>query len=129
MEKEWMNTIIDTYLDGEEASTKDSSSKSGEVLSNDLEKMNASVAAFIVVFLFGLFFVEAAATILYMIYTNADHQSQMIAQGLCKNFPTWQFMENMTDSWCDPRIFNRDFRLEVQCPCFVPQMFRNMTVF
>ena len=100
-----------------------------EVLSNDLEKNNACCAAFTVVFLIILYFFEFFLMCVYMISSDRHNQGQMIAQGLCKNFPTWQFMENMTDSWCDPRIFDRDFRLDLQCPCFVPEMFRNMTVY
>ena len=100
-----------------------------EVLSNDLEKNNACCAAFTVVFLIILYFFEFFLMCLYLIFSDRQKQGQMIAQGLCKNFPTWQFMENMTDSWCDPRIFDRDFRLDLQYPCFVPEMFRNMTVY
>ena len=122
---------IDALLFSEEfiGDEEDDSIISEDLLSNDLEKSNAIVAAFTVVFIFCLFFVELALTILYMLSANTDFQSQIIAHGICKNFSTWQFMENMTESWCDPRIFNRDFKLEVQCPCFVPNMFRNMSVY
>ena len=43
-----------------------------------------------------LFFVELALTLLYVLSANTDYQSQIIAHGICKNFSTWQFMENMT---------------------------------
>ena len=151
-EDDWINSTIDTSLAETESLTtqviqndtlsveafssfdedeieENDSILSDDVLSNDLEKTNAVLAAFAVVFLFGLFFVELACTLLFMIYASGDVQNRIIAHGLCKNFPHWQFVENMTDSWCDPRIFNRDFKLNVQCPCFVPEMFRNMTVY
>ena len=151
-EEEWMNRTLDTSLDDTESintvkifdadsidallfseefigDEEDDSNISEDLHSNDLEKSNAIVAAFTVVFIFCLFFVELALTILYVLSANTDFQSQIIAHGICKNFSMWQFMENMTESWCDPRIFNRDFKLEFQCPCFVSNMFRNMTVY
>ena len=114
-------------LESESDSDDDSITSDGP--SDDLEKTNAVCAAFTVVFLIILYFFELILMFAYLLSSSTDTQGQMIAQGLCKNFPSWQFMENMTDSWCDPRIFNRDFRLEVQCPCFVRHMFRNMTVY
>ena len=41
----------------------------------------------------------------------------------------WEFIMNLTESWCDPKIFDREFRLEVQCPCFVPKMRSNNNIY
>ena len=152
--KDWINNTIETSLDESESIKifNDSSVDetdidvyssiledknyfedcdsifSEDVLSNDLEKSNAKVAAFTVVIIFFLFFVEMVVTILYMISANSDFQSQMIAHRLCKNFPGWMFLENMTENWCDSKVFNKEFRLEIQCPCFMPPGFqRNFT--
>ena len=94
---------------------------SEDVLSNDLEKSNATIAAFTVVFIFCLFFLELLIGIIFMFSSNSSQQNQVIAHRLCKNFSRWKFIENFTESWCDQRVFNKDFKLDVQCPCFVPQ--------
>ena len=86
-EEEWMNRTLDTSLDDTESinsvkifdadsidaltsssedyigDNEDDSIISEEVFSNDLEKSNAIVAAFTVVLIFCLFFVELALTI------------------------------------------------------------------
>ena len=71
-EEEWMNRTLDTSLE-------------------DTESIDTAK-----IFIFCLFFVELALTILYMLSANTVYQSQIIAHGICKNFSTWQFMENMT---------------------------------
>ena len=38
----------------------------------------------------------------------------MIAHGLCKKNPDFRMIENQTISWCDPKIFEKDFKIE-QC--------------
>ena len=43
----------------------------------------------------------------------------MIAHGLCKINPNYLLIENQTTSWCDPKIFEKDFKIELQCPCFL----------
>ena len=100
-----------------------------EAPTDDLEKSSASCAASTVVFLIILYMLELLFMCVFLISSDRHNQGQMIAQKLCSGFPAWEFMENLTTSWCDPRIFDRDFRLELQCPCFVPDMFRNMTVY
>ena len=53
---------------------------SDEVHINDLEKSNAVVAAFTVVGIFGLFFIEIAFTVVFMvIITNGDQLNERIA--------------------------------------------------
>jgi hypothetical protein len=49
--------------------------------------------------------------------------------GVVQELPSWQFNDNITDSWCDPSIFDGDFRQDLQCPGFMPEMVRNMTVY
>jgi hypothetical protein len=116
-EEEWINRTVDTSLDDTESTNtakifdadsidalplseeyigdEEDSIIYCDLLSNDLEKSNALVDAFTVVFIFCLFFVELALTILYVLSANTDFQSQIIAHGICKNFSTWQFMEDM----------------------------------
>ena len=51
-----------------------------EIPINDLEKSNAVVAAFTVVGIFGLFFIEIAFTVIFMvIITNGDQLNERIA--------------------------------------------------
>ena len=78
--------------------------------------------------------VSTAAFILFLIFSEIfllcsprihKQPNQIIAHRLCKKFPAWQFIENMTDSWCSPRVFNKEFRMEVQCQCFAPTFFKH----
>ena len=141
-EGEWNDTTIETSLDDTDSinvinddsigyfpsldeesieNEETDSTISDDVLINDLEKSNATFAAFTVVIIFSLFFLELAFTLLYMLSVNSvNFQGQIIAHDICKNSYGWEFIVNMTESWCDPRIFDREFRLDVQCPCFVP---------
>ena len=92
-------------------------------LSYDLEKSNAVCAAFTVVFLIILYFFEFLLMCIYLISSaGQNYQGQVIAHQLCSNFPNWRFVENQTSSWCDPKIFDRDFRLDLHCPCFMTDM-------
>ena len=88
---------------------------------NDLEKSNAVVAAFTVVGIFSLFFIEIGLTVVFMvIITNGDQLNERIAHRefgirnledghyqtvaeLCSGFPQWRIIENTTLSSCDPR--------------------------
>ena len=150
-EEDWNNTTIETSLDETESvnvinddsidcfpsldeefieNDETDSTISDEVLINDLEKSNATVAAFTVVIIFCLFFLELVFTLLYMLSVNSvNFQGQIIAHGICKNSYGWEFIMNLTESWCDPKIFDREFRLEVQCPCFVPKMRSNNNIY
>ena len=58
-----------------------------------------------------------------IMYVFPGHQqSTMIAHGLCKNLPNFTSIENQTSSWCPPKIFEKDFRVNVHCPCFIPKI-------
>ena len=58
---------------------------SDDILSNDLEKTNAVVAAFTVVIIFATFFIEIATTAIFMIIiTSGDPQSIKIAKSNVK---------------------------------------------
>ena len=120
-------TKISKYILTNNSDSEDSIDS--EAPTDDLEKSSASCAASTVVFLIILYMLELLFMCVFLISSDRHNQGQMIAQKLCRGFPAWEFMENLTTSWCDPRIFDRDFRLELQCPCFVPDMFRNMTVY
>ena len=102
---------------------------SDEVHINDLEKSNAVVAAFTVVGIFSLFFIEIAFTVVFMvIITNGDKLNERIAHSefiirrriignivaeLCSGFPQWRMIENATLSSCDPRhVRQLDIELE-----------------
>ena len=66
-------------------------------------------------------FIELAAMFAFILYSNGHHQSRAIAQQLCSGFPAWRAAGNSSDSWCQPSIFDTEFRVEVQCPCFLPK--------
>ena len=92
---------------------------------NDLEKSNAVVAAFTVVGIFSLFFIEIGLTVVFMvIITNGDQLNERIAHSelvirvldeghyqtfaeLCSGFPQWRMIENTTLSSCDPRNLHK----------------------
>ena len=156
---EWFNTTVETYLDEKNSSCPEDNLSSNDddpeddndslmsedVLADDLEKTNAVVAAFTVVIIFTLFFIEVGFTLIFMIIiTHEGQQNMLIAHGeiidkvvdnstdsklgLCSQFPQWKMIENSTNSNCDPKIFNQEFSLEVQCPCFLNESKRDQQV-
>ena len=112
--------------DGEQQEDGDRESMTSEEapFSNDLEKSNAVVAAFTVVGIFSLFFIEIGLVVVFMvIITNGDQLNERIAHSelvirnleaghyetfaeLCSGFPQWRMIENTTLSFCDPRKLN-----------------------
>ena len=46
------------------------------------------------------------------------HQGRLISHRLCRQIPSWSFLDNSSLSWCDERIFRRPFQQDRQCPCF-----------
>ena len=127
-------TDFNIYRDelDEDYSDSDTSSVYDDVLSNDLEKSHACCAAFTVLSLVLLYFSEFVFMCFYLVYSERhNHQGQIIAYNLCKRFPDWRFLENAStvDSWCDSRVFDKDFKLDLQCPCFRPlQMMMNSNI-
>ena len=97
---------------------------------NDLEKSNAVVAAFTVVGIFSLFFIEIGLTVVFMvIITNGDQLNERIAHSelvfrnleeghdqtfadLCSGFPQWRMIENTTLSSCDPRNLHKQTNIK-----------------
>ena len=64
---------------------------SDDLLSNDLEKTNAVVAAFTVVIIFTLFFLEIGATFVFMIIvTHGGQQDMLIAHSQSRIHPSIQ---------------------------------------
>ena len=126
--------ILD-YLDKEYVQATDSDENNDETETDEsnaprnpiTEKITSFGAISTAVLILFLFFSELLLFCFYVLPGLRENQDQIIAHRLCKNFPSWQFIENMTDSWCSPRVFNREFRVEVQCQCFVPDMVQNMT--
>ena len=111
--------LIFLYLYMESSEEEPLSLVSEDVLSDDLEKTNAVVAAFTVVAIFSLLLIETFLSVIFMVYNaNGDQQSLMIAHSkderylstfnvqcsdFCKISPSWRMIENSTASWCDLR--------------------------
>ena len=87
------------------------------------DKISSAAAVSTAAFILFLIFSEIFLVYMYVLPEFRNNPNQIIAHRLCKNFPAWQFIENMTDSWCSPRVFNKEFRMEVQCRCFAPALF------
>ena len=91
------------------------------------EKTNSSAAVTMAFFIVLLFFSEIFLVMFYCFQVLNMNTNELIAHRLCEVFSKLQLTENMTESWCSPSVFNKEFRLEVQCPCFVPQLHHNNT--
>ena len=77
---EFSGTENDDYDDDKEEVGDGESMTSHVVHTNDLEKSNAVVAAFTVVGIFSLFFIEIGLTVVFMIIiSNGDQLNQRIA--------------------------------------------------
>ena len=96
-----------------------------EVARSQASGANSAAAVATTFFLMFLFISEMFLIIFYYLPALSINTNQVIAHRLCKVFSKLKLGENMTDSWCTPGVFNMEFRLEVQCPCFLPKISQN----
>ena len=86
------------------------------------DKISSAAAVSTAAFILFLIFSEIFLVYMYALPEFRFNPNQIIAHWQCKRR---QFSENMTDSWCSPRVFNKEFRMEVQCQCFAPTLFKH----
>lgn len=127
---------IDEAVKDDEEEEDEIEDENEDLASLDFEKTHTLCAAFTVVSLIILFIMEFILMAVYLIISNGERtyigfsiktylghqQNKMIAHSLCKNFPNYTNIINNTKSWCEPGIFDEDFRLDLQCPCFLPKI-------
>ena len=89
------------------------------------DKISSAAAVSTAAFILFLIFSEIFLVYMYVLPEFRNNPNQIIAHRLCKKFSVWQFIGNMTDSWCSLRVFNKEFRMEVQCRCFAPEFFKH----
>ena len=94
------------------------SDKVSDLLEDDLERGSAVIAAIVVTAITIWFFGTIFAMFFVTMSISGDYQGRIITYNLCRNFPEWSFITGNDTSWCDPKIFNYHFQLDVQCPCF-----------
>jgi hypothetical protein len=113
-----------TESDNTNYETEDDDDMFSIAKNQESDKISSAAAVSTAAFILFLIFSEIFLVYMYVLPEFRNNPNQIIAHRLCKKFPAWQFIENMTDSWCSPRVFNKEFRMEVQCQCFAPAFFK-----
>ena len=113
-----------TDSDDNNYETEDDDDINSVARNQESDKISSAAAVYTAAFILFLIFSEIFLVYMYVLPEFRNNPNQIIAHRLCKTFPAWQFIENMTDSWCSPSVFNKEFRMEVNCQCFAPALFK-----